>query len=111
MKLARSLVAIVFSLSLLLISPGLSYSAAKEEKPPTKAQEKQAPAKKELIDINTASEDELKSLAGIGDATAKKIIANRPYKRKDDLVKQKIISQKTYDKIQDQIIARQAKTK
>ena len=73
---------------------------------------KKAPAKSEvkkvdLIDINTASAQELASLTGIGDAFAKKIIAGRPYKGKDDLLKKKIIPAASYNKIQDKIIAKQ----
>ncbi len=62
-----------------------------------------------LIDINTAGEKELKELPGIGDAYAAKIVSNRPYARKDDLVRKKVIPQATYDKIKDRIIARQRK--
>jgi competence protein ComEA len=63
--------------------------------------------KKELLDINRASVDELKGLSGIGDAYAKKIVDGRPYKRKDELVHKKIIPQATYDKVKDDIIAKQ----
>ena len=59
------------------------------------------------VDINSATEDELKALPGIGDAYSKKIMAGRPYKRKDKLVQKKIIPKATYDKVKDQIVAKQ----
>ena len=70
-----------------------------------------ATASSEKLDINAATEDQLKALPGIGDAYAKKIIAGRPYKAKNELVSKKIIPQATYDKVKDQIIAHQATPK
>jgi DNA uptake protein ComE-like DNA-binding protein len=78
---------------------------------PTAKPQKAKPAAKSapatLIDINSASEDELRALKGVGDVRAAAIIKNRPYKGKDDLVQKHIIPQAVYDAIKDKIIAKQ----
>lgn len=60
-----------------------------------------------LLDINSASEEELRALKGIGDKRAADIIQNRPYKGKDELVQRKIIPAAVYAGIKDKIIAKQ----
>ena len=59
------------------------------------------------VDINTADAATLKTIPGIGDAYSAKIIANRPYKGKDEIVSKAGVPQATYDKIKDKIIAKQ----
>ncbi|MEW6641361.1 MAG: helix-hairpin-helix domain-containing protein [Pseudomonadota bacterium] len=66
-----------------------------------------AAAKTDLLDINSATAEELDALPGIGKAYSAAIIKGRPYKGKDDLVQKNILPQKTYDGIKDKIIAKQ----
>jgi DNA uptake protein ComE-like DNA-binding protein len=66
-----------------------------------------AETKADLIDINSATKDQLAQLPGIGDVYSQKIIDGRPYKAKNELVQKKIIPQATYNKIKDMIIAKQ----
>jgi competence protein ComEA len=75
------------------------------------AESKMAPAAKAdaKIDINTASKAELMAFKGIGDAYSDKIIAGRPYAKKDQLVSKNVLPEATYKKISDQIIATQPK--
>lgn len=71
---------------------------------------KPAPASSQtLLDINTASKDQLQALPGIADSYSQAIIKNRPYKAKNELVSRKVVPQATYSKISAMIIAKQPK--
>lgn len=77
--------------------PKLTPGTASEAKPAPRAA---------LVDINSASADELKRLPGIGDAEASKIIKGRPYRSKANLVTHKIIPVEVYGKLERRIYAK-----
>jgi competence protein ComEA len=86
-----------------------SAAAKADPAPAAKAHAAGNSKKDDLLDINTATEAELKGLDGIGDAYSKKIVEGRPYAKKDQLLSKKIVPQATYEKIKDKIIAKQRK--
>jgi competence protein ComEA len=99
--ITRILIAL-FALSLM---SGMTLGQEKSTKIVAKA-DTAAAANADLLDINSASKEQLEALPGIGEAYSQKIIDGRPYAKKTDLVRKKVIPQATYNKIKDIIIAK-----
>jgi competence protein ComEA len=67
--------------------------------------QRRAAAKIKLVSLNAASKEELKTLPGIGDEEANKIVAGRPYGSKTWLVTKGIVSPGIYAGIRKLVVA------
>lgn len=106
MKRFRNFLTLIMALALAGVVSGAAAQSTTAPKHPTTATAKSTTA---LVDLNSATKDQLMALPGIGDAYAQKIIEGRPYANKTQLKTKHIVPASTYDKIADKVIAKQSK--
>jgi competence protein ComEA len=107
MKSKHRITRILFSLLAVALLSTVAAAQTKTAKATKPASAMAAPADADLLDINSATKEQLDALPGIGAAYSQKIIDGRPYAKKTDLTRKKIIPAATYAKIKDKIIAKQ----
>jgi competence protein ComEA len=94
---------LVFALAALPATSAVSQTAARNSPSMSPS------TKMGTMDINTASVDQLRTLPGVGDTYARRIVAGRPYSSKNQLVTKGVLPRNVYDKVQNMIIASHVK--
>lgn len=110
MKYRNAVVRIVSAAMTILLLASICMASGDKKAPSDQSSGKTAASttpSKDLLDINSATKEQLSALPGIGDVYSQKIINGRPYAKKTDLVQKKIIPQATYNKISGMTIAKQ----
>ncbi len=101
MRAIRPLAAAVLALAASLAAAQSTPPAAGQPLPRTQSSRES----RDLLDINTATPQQLKALPGFGDAYVRRVIAGRPYSAKNQLVTRGVLPQSAYDKISSSIVA------
>jgi DNA uptake protein ComE-like DNA-binding protein len=112
----KSAVRLFFAMLAVLLVSTVAFAVPEEEtssatatKSAVNKQRNKSAAETNLVDINTASTEQLSALPGLTSGDAKKIIAGRPYTRKNQLKQKNIITAAAYDGIKGQIVAKRQK--
>ncbi|HVJ04750.1 MAG TPA: cytochrome c3 family protein [Candidatus Saccharimonadales bacterium] len=102
-----TMLCVLILVSLLMVPGANAQSKSKPVAGKASLQTTTAESNKETVDLNSATKSQLAALPGIGDVYSQKIIDNRPYKAKTDLVRKKVLPEATYKKIALLVIAKQ----
>lgn len=112
----KSVTGIFLGMLVILLAATVSFAApdagttpAETTKTVTKKVRKKSADKTDLVDINSASANQLAALPGLTSEDAKNIIASRPYTRKNQLKQKNIITATSYDGIKNLIVAKRQK--
>ncbi len=103
----RSTVLIVVLFFFTAVGTLVAQNTSKSPDSPSAAVQSAKTSSKQLLDLNSATKNQLEALPGIGEAYAQKIIDNRPYKAKTDLVRKKVLPHNVYNKISALVTAKQ----